>query len=405
MKRLFPVAVLIPIVLSFMIIVPAASAISTLQGGSVLLYRYVRSSTSDQAQQTGDALYKVLSYDGESLSFNITSTSEFSYTIQYRDGVPKYAERYEVLFYLPPVCIEQTKNGDLNWIDGVQTPKESVGNCTSKPMNYTVEAGTFQCVEIILEIGGMDAGNLSLAYDIESGIMVHAQYNPSYGDVIVQQLASEDYAQTTRGLTNQILGVGLFAGVLVMPVFMVIGIIRKHATGAREKGANPDMDDVVNSNVDRKTLIVLFVSALISLLAFLLPWGATSSLPSYLPFSFTPMILSSSFLLPSNFVFVLVTVAVFFSVLSAWLSIILYLRGLKKLRSYLVSVVSSILGFVSAVVFWLTGWTPSLGFYAILAGSILTLIGVGVANVHIVIEIEPEGKPSSQNSSETSTSE
>lgn len=339
-------------------------------------------------------------YDRATLSFNVSTTSDYSYTIRYKDGLPIYVERYEALFYLQPTCINQILNNNLDWINNIETlGVENVTNKVSQQLNYTVEAGTFQCVNVTLGIRGMDSGSLSMIYDVDSGLLVYAQFTPGYGDIIVQFLASKDYVQGIhQDLMFSLISIILSGSALATPVAIVVQQGRKRLKNRHSPEQEMPADGLIKSGFSKKLLIVALVGGSLSLASVFLPWGSVATSITYLPFSLTPLLDQASLLLPANLTFILLNLAVYASAILAWASIALHIFTCKKNTSYVVALVSCVFGFASAAIYWQTGWTPSWGLYVILAGSILTLLSIAAANVHIKIEMEPEDSEKQEDS-------
>jgi hypothetical protein len=373
-------------------IILAQSNLTEPQQNQVLLYRYGRISTSDSGQQKGDALYHILSYDRETLSFNVSTIIDFSYTIRYKEGMPIYVQRYEALFYLQPPCISQILNNNLEWIKNIETSGvESASNATSQSLNYTVEAGTFRCVNVTMEIRGMDFGNLSLIYDVDSGIQIYAQYTPNYGDIIVQYLASVDYVQVAQqNLVLSVISIILPAFTLSIPLAILVAQGRKRQKQHRNQDQETSPTTSLKSGISKKLLIIALIGGSLSLASAFFPWGSTVSSLTYLPLSLTPMIDQASFSFPANLTFILISLAVYANAITAWSSIALYIHTSRKTLSYIVAFISSNLGFASVAAYWQTGWNSNWGLYLVLVGSILTLISIVAVNVHIKIELEAE---------------
>jgi len=364
-----------------------------LQQGQVLQYKFARMSTSSQAQQTGDALYQVLSFSQDALSFQISTEALFNYTISYKDGLPVYVDRLEALFYLPPEGVSQSLQGSLDWVNNVETYiQQSVVSKTSQVVNFTVDAGTFQCINMTLAVAGAwDSGNLSLLYDIDSGILVYELFVPEYGDVIVQYLASTEYVQVAQqGALAAILSVVLFSGTFATPLILAVYQTRKSLRGRRIPGQEKPAVSVIKSGFAKRALIIAVVGASLNLASVLLPWSQTRNSPTYLPLSLPPIVTQSTWVLPLNLTFTLITIGAYAAAVLAWLSIALHLYKARKLTPQLAALISSVVSFMSVAFFALTGWVIYWGLWVAVAGSALTLVSLAAANIHISIEVEPE---------------
>jgi hypothetical protein len=359
----------------------------------VLQYKYARMSTSDQSQQTGDALYQILSFDQKTLSFQINAEVLFNYTISYQNGFPVYIDRLEALVYLPPESISQSLQGNLDWVNRVETrAQQNVANKTVEILNYTVEAGTFQCVNVTLDIAApWDSGNLTLLYDATSGILVYAQWIPGYGDIIVQYLASTEYVQAPQqGTLVTVLSLILSLAVLATPVALAVHQTRKGLRSRRNPSPEVQPSSVLKSGFPKKAFIIAVVGASLYIASLLLPWSQTRNSPTYLPLSLPPLLTQSAWVLPSNFTFTLISIAIYAAAIVSWLGIALHLYRARKLTPQIAALASSVVAFASVAFFVLSRWTYSWGLWVAVAGSALTLVSLAVANVHVTIEMKPE---------------
>jgi hypothetical protein len=393
-KRKLPVFALIAFVLilssSFVSIVHSSQL--QLEQGQVLQYKYARMSTSDQSQQTGDALYQILSFDQKTLSFQINAEALFNYTISYENGFPVYVDRLEALVYVPPESIGQSLQGNLDWVNRVETrAQQNVANKTGQAVNYTVEAGTFQCLNVTVAVASAwDSGNLTLLYDVNSGILVYEQWVPEAGDVIVQYLASTELVQVSqKGTLFAVFSVVLSSATLATPVALAVHQTRK-VIKTRRDSSQIQLANLVKSGFPKKAFVMAVVGALLSLISVLLPWSQTKGSPTYLPLSLPPLLIQSAWVLPSNITFTLISIAAYAATILAWLGIAIHLYKTKKLTPQIAALSSSIVAFASAALFVLSGWTYSWGLWVVVAGAVLTIMSLAAANIHITIEVEPE---------------
>jgi len=394
-KRKLPIFALIAfvLILSSSFVGIAHSSQLQLEQGQVLQYKYARMSTSDQSQQTGNALYQILSFDKKTLSFQINATALFNYTISYQNGFPVYIDRLEALVYMPPESISQSVQGNLDWVDHVETSaQQNVANKTSEILHYTVEAGTFQCVNVTLSLAGpWDSGNLTLLYDVNSGILVYAQWIPEYGDVIVQYLASTEHVQAPLQETLvTVLSLILSSVALATPVALAVHQTRKGLRSRRNPSPEAQANSVVRSGFPKKAFIIAVMGASLNLASVLLPWSQTRNSPTYLPLSLPPLLIQSAWMLPSNFTFTLISIATYAAAIVSWLAIALHLYKARKLTPQIAALASSVVAFASVAFFVLSGWMYSWGLWVAVAGATLTLVGLAAANVHVTIEMEPE---------------
>jgi hypothetical protein len=393
-KRKLPVFALIAfvIVLSSSFVSIVHSSQLQLEQGQVLQYKYARMSTSDQSQQTGDALYQILSFDQKTLSFQINAEALFNYTISYENGFPVYVDRLEALVYVPPESIGQSLQGNLDWVNRVETrAQQNVANKTGQAVNYTVEAGTFQCLNVTVAVASAwDSGNLTLLYDVNSGILVYEQWVPEAGDVIVQYLASTELVQVSqKGTLFAVFSVVLSSATLATPVALAVHQTRK-VIKTRRDSSQIQLANLVKSGFPKKAFVMAVVGALLSLISVLLPWSQTKGSPTYLPLSLPPLLIQSAWVLPSNITFTLISIAAYAATILAWLGIAIHLYKTKKLTPQIAALSSSIVAFASAALFVLSGWTYSWGLWVVVAGAVLTIMSLAAANIHITIEVEPE---------------
>jgi hypothetical protein len=391
-KLLVFTVVAFALVISSSFLSTAHSSQLQLEQGRVLQYKYARMSTYSQAQQTGEALYQVLTFSQEVLSFQIRTEGLFNYTISYQDGFPVYVDRWEALFYLPPECVSQSLQGNLDWVNRLETRvQQNVADKTGQAVNYTVEAGTFQCLNVTVAIAGAwDSGNLTLLYDVNSGILVYEQWIPEVGDVIVQYLASTELVQVSQqGTLFAVFSVVLSSATLATPVALAVHQTRKVIKNRRDS-SQIQLANLVKSGFPKKAFVMAVVGALLSLISVLLPWSQTKGSPTYLPLSLPPLLTQSAWVLPSNITFALISIAAYAATILAWLGIAIHLYKTKKLTPQIATLSSSIVAFASAALFVLSGWTYSWGLWVVVAGAVLTIMSLAAANIHITIEVEPE---------------
>jgi hypothetical protein len=297
--------------------------------------------------------------------------------------------------------------GNLEWVDHVETrAQQNVTNKTSEILYYTVGAGTFQCVNLTFSLAGpWDSGNLTLLYDVNSGIMVYAQWIPEYGDVIVQYLASAEHVQATlqEALVTG-LSLVLSSVALATPVALVAHQTRKSLRSRRNPIPEVQANSVVRSGFPKKAFIIAVMGASLNLASILLPWGQTGNSPTYLPLSLPPLLTQSAWRLPSNFNFTLISIAIYAAAIVSWLAIALHLYKARKLTPQIAALASSVVAFASVAFFVLSGWTYSWGLWVAVAGSALTLASLAAANVHVTVEMElekPEEKTSESEGDES----
>ncbi len=368
--------------------------------GQVLRYTYGRMSTSDQGQGTGDVLYRVLDFNAKTLTFQIEAEGDqFSYTINYENGYPVSIDRLEALMYLPPESISQSSQGNNNWTSNIRTNvQQKVTGVSSQVLNYTVEAGSFQTVNVTLVIAApWDSGNLTLLYDINSGILVYTHWIPMYGDIIVQYLSSTDFVLAPKGMIVTVLSAVLSLASFGIPVILAAYQARKRIRTFRSPNPEVQASNVMKSSFPKKAFILASVGGLLNIASLLLPWSQTRDVSTYLALSLPSAINPSVGTLSLSFSFTLFSIVIHAVAILSWLAIALYAYKTRKLTPQIVALSSAIIAFASIAYFVLSGWTYAWGFWTAVAGAALTLISLAVANIRITIEMETD-----QQESETS---
>jgi hypothetical protein len=237
LKKLTVTLTIFALILSASVLTPIYASQLGLEKDHALLYKYVRMSTQSQAQQTGDLLYRILTFDQDTLAFQISpslqidAANSWNYAINYRNGVPVYVDRLEALIYLPSECLNQSLKGNLDWTNRIETTTwANVTDKTSETLDFTVDAGTFHSINITLSLVGDYFGTLSLIYDVNSGILVYEQWIPSYGDIIVESLATTESIQASQPTIQSIV---LPTAALVIPAALIL-----HQTAKRQNPRN-----------------------------------------------------------------------------------------------------------------------------------------------------------------------
>jgi hypothetical protein len=120
-------------------------------------------SSGQGSYETSDNLFRILTLNQTALVLQIDSSSAASnvsseVTAIYQSGIPTYIDSLTALIYLPPECIIQGLQGNLEWTKqiGTRTPA-NVTEETSQTLNFTVQAGTFQSINITLALTGARA--------------------------------------------------------------------------------------------------------------------------------------------------------------------------------------------------------------------------------------------------------
>jgi len=221
--------VLTALLISFVCFCLQSQVYASLPGlgeGATLFYKGTRMGSSGQGSyETSDNLFRILTLNQTALVLQIDSSSAASnvsseVTAIYQSGIPTYVDSLTALIYLPPECIIQSLQGNLEWTKQIDTrTPANVTEETSQTLNFTVQAGTFQSINITLALTGPDFGTLTFIYDVASGILIYEQWVPSYGDVIVLSLMAATYSHTMQ---QTIFNLILSVATLVIPAATAI---------------------------------------------------------------------------------------------------------------------------------------------------------------------------------------
>jgi len=380
LKTLNRLSIGFPLIVIVLMLTPAYASQLRLVEGATLFYKGARISSGIGGYETFDASIKLLTVNQTTLVFQSNSTSINSnissrVTVKYQDGIPTYADYLTALVYLPPKCIAQSLYGDLEWTTQINilTQTTTVVNKTSQILDFTVEAGTFQSINITLILVGPDYGTLTLIYDVNSGILIHEEWIPSYGDIIILGLTMITYAPAMQ---QTIINLILPAATLATP--MVTGIHQTRRTLHKRSHKREQQTKEATAKIAflKKPFYTILVGALLNLASAFLPWGQSAGSQIYLPLSLPSALTASTLSSISTATLVAVSIMAHVTAILAWLTIAIYIHTNKRLTSQLVAIVSSALAFVSALVFIQTGLTPSLGPPTTLIGGILTTAGI-----------------------------
>jgi hypothetical protein len=361
-----------------------------LREGSTLFYKGIRGSRFG-GYQTWDASINILTLNQTALIFQSSFTFEGStegskVTVKYENGFPSYADYFTALIYLPPECIAETLQGKLEWTSEVDTLYyfTEIMNKTIQASDFTVEAGTFQGVNITLTVA--DA-SLTYIYDVNSGILLYEHWFPNYGDQIILELMATTYTAEKQIALNLILS----TATLVTPVAITIHQTRNILGERRHKRGQRSKETRIKSGFPQKPFYIILAGAILNLVSVFLPWSQFAELQIYLPLSLLSALVESAESFTLTGTFVMTSLIAHSTAILAWLSIAMHLYTKKKLTSQMATLISSILAFTSALIFIQTGWTSSWGLPLTVMGGILTITGVVIANVKIeIITEEPE---------------
>jgi hypothetical protein len=261
---------------------------------------------------------------------------------------------------------------------------------TSQTLNFTVQAGTFQSINITLALTGLDFGTLTFIYDVASGILIYEQWVPSYGDVIVLSLMAATYSHTMQ---QTIFNLILAVATLVIPAATAI---RQAQRLLRRRGHNhekrPEEADL-KSGFPQKPFYAILVGASLNLASVFLPWSRFSGSQIYLPLSLPSALTESSAPFASASSFATISLMAHTAAILAWMSIAIHLYTTKRIAAQLVTITSGILAFASSAIFIQTGWTSSWGVPTTVIGAILTIVATAAASMKIEITIEEQEEP------------
>jgi hypothetical protein len=357
--------------------------------GSVLYYQGARSSA------TWDTGIKVLRLDSSTMvfqsSFTFNGTSGGSnVTIEYRNGFPVNADYITALIYLPLGALQESVAGNISWASLVTSKTlATVVPLSSEVINYTVKAGTFRSVEIDLSLQGMDFGNLTLIYDISSGVLLFEQWVPGYGDM--EGLVLETISSPASPALS-ILDIAIPVILLATPVITTLGQADRHIR--RGPAAQPAMIvPGLKSGFPQRPFYLGVAGAFVSLFSAFAPWSSIGPYPAYLPYSLLAPSSGSGQL--SLGTFYLAAALAYSASLLAWVGIAMYIHARRRRLPQVASAASAFLIFASAWAFLQSGWTPSYGLQAAVLGGAIILASLTWANVRVEL-VPEEGEPPSK---------
>ena len=379
-QRILCAILLIFVAYSYLLF-PAHAGNLRLGEGVTLFYLGARVGTSGQGSYTTwKSSITITSISQTSLVFLSNSTYEYSstnttVTIDYRDGIPTYADYLTALIYLPPECISQSQHGSLDWATRMNTnTNTNVTDKTSQIVNFTVPAGDFQTINITLALTGMDFGTLTFLYDLASGILIFEQWVPSYGDIITLSLTSET---VTLEAGSVLLDLILPITVLTIPTAMGLD---KASKKLRRRSHNYEDHHERGGTKDlHRVFFIILAGALLNSASLFLPWGQFLGIQMYLPLSL-PLVftVSTAMWTPTMLT---ASLAAHAAAALAWSGIALQVYTKMRLAPRLVAVSSGVLAFATALLFIWAGWTFSWGSLAIIAAGVFAITGAVAANV------------------------
>jgi hypothetical protein len=250
-------------------------------------------------------------------------------------------------------------------------------------LNFTVDAGSFESLNVTLTLAGMDSGELTLIYDVDSGIMIYEQWIPIsgsqlYGDIIVLSLnAVTSPPESLQTIVNLLLAATVFATPTAMFLHLITKTLkRKHRSGALEHFSLRPRDGFLV-----RSLYLLVLGSLLSMASTMLPWGELAGLQGYLPLSLSSALAGSDAISISSSALLTTSLLVHASAMLAWISIAIHVYTHKRVAAQAVTIASSALSLISAIVFLQTGLTVSFGLPVTLLAGVLLLGGTTIAGI------------------------
>jgi hypothetical protein len=372
-------------ILAFSATFPAQADQPLMEEGATLYYKWARIGQGAGGKQTGDATFKILVANQTTIVARATGTTTMDITIKYKDGFPIYADYLEALIYLPQTCITQTLQGNLNWITKMET-SATIANATAQPQQFTVDAGTFQSLNITLHAllkGAWQYGNLTLIYDINSGILIYEQWIPEYGDIIIQSLSSVTQAPKPQNVMYSMI---LTAATFVTPTVLAIHKTREALKKRKLKSRQAQASEVkIEGAFPKKPFYTILAGATLSLASTLLPWSQLAETQMYLPLSLQTTLTAQKTLIPTT-----ISLTAHTATILAWIAIATSLYTKMKRTPQIIALISSILAFTSAATLIQSGLKPSWGAPIITISGILTILGLTATNVKTTTEKKEE---------------
>jgi len=368
---------------------PAQADQPLIEEGATLYYKWARIGQGAGGTQTGDATFKILVANQTTIVARATGTTTMDITIKYQDGIPTYADYLEALIYLPQTCITQSLQGNLNWITKMETGA-TIANETAQPQQFTVDAGTFQSLNITIRAllkGTWQYGNLTLIYDVNSGILIYEQWIPEeYGDIIIQSLSAATQAPKPQNVAlSIILTAATFATPTAVAIHKANETLRKRKLGNRQ---TPAGEAKIERAFPKKPFYIILTGATLNLASTLLPWSQLAEKQMYLPLSLQTTLTAQTTLIPTTISLTTHTAAIL-----AWIAIATSLYTKMKRTPQITALISSALAFTSAAMLVQSGLTPSWGAPIITISGTLTILGLTATNVKIEITTEEKEEP------------
>jgi len=351
--------------------------------GVTLSYMGARMGTGSGGQETWNATLKVLVLNQSTLVFESSSSDANSslssnVTVKYQNGFPKYVDYLTALIYLPPECYTASSQGNLDWASHVETllGTSTVVNKTRLVSNFTVEAGTFESVNVTLSLVGLDFGVLTFIYDESSGILVYEQWVPDYGDIVILSLSGATYHLEQEPILPNLI---LLSASIATPTAIAIHEI--HGTLKKRSRRSKQQKDTAKHNPIKKPFYLILAGAVLDLTSIFLPWTLIAATQVYLPLSLPSALTGPPSYFESTSAFLMLGLVVHAATILAWLSVAMHLYATRRLVAQSMAIASTVLVASSAAIFIQNGWVLSLGLQVIIVGGLLILAGIAAAYV------------------------
>jgi len=355
--------------------------------GVTLSYMGARMGTGSGGQDTWNATLKVLVLNQSTLVFESSSSganasSSSNVTVNYQNGFPKYVDYLTALIYLPPECLTASSQGNLDWASQIETRlgTSTIVNKTRLVSNFTVEAGTFESVNVTLSLVGLDFGVLTFIYDESSGILIYEQWVPDYGDIVILSLSGATYRLEQEPiLPNLVLLSASIATPTAIAIHEIHGTLRKRSRRSRQQ------KDTAKNNPIKKPFYLILAGAVLDLTSIFLPWTLIAATQVYLPLSLPSALIAPPSYFESTGAFLMLGLVVHAATILAWLSVAMHLYVTRRLVAQSMAIASTVLVISSAAIFIQNGWVLSLGLPVIIVGGVLMLAGIAAAYVRVGI--------------------
>jgi hypothetical protein len=347
--------------------------------GAELQYGYERLGSAGGGA-TGNLTFTIESLNQTAVHFQINgtgSTEVYSYQIEYRNGIPVYADRLEALIYLPAECVAESLQGKLKWTESLEsTTLATVVNEAVQTQNFTVPAGFFQTLNLTLSLVGVDYGTLTMIYSVNSGVLVYEQWIPADGDIVIQELTAVTYASA---MNQTLLDFLIPTATLILPVGTAINEGRAALRKRRNRKQITPPENAEPQRMPPRTSLCIGVAAGLLILASVsLPWSQLSNLQVYLPSSLPLLVAKSTFSLSTS-TFITASLLANSAAVAAWLSVAVEVYIRRKLPTQLIGTSSALLAFASAMILVQAGWPLSWGSLIIIVGGAMMFASLFVA--------------------------